>query len=291
MNDQKIDLHTHTYYSDGRASPEELVTYAASIGVGTLAICDHDNARGVREALPVAERFGINLVPAVEFTTRWDACEMPPGESDVDLLGYYINPLSAAFLKIEEAALADFTFRMKTWCATLTAAGTPVTLEDVYLQNPRYPGTMQLIKAVAANGYGKNFNEAAQIVGSQMDKVPRCCHKIEQAIADIHTCGGVAVLAHPGTCYIRWHGRSLGRKGLNLLVEMGLDGIEVSHHAVDAAAQEHFRTLADQYHLAITGGSDEHGWPTGLPYLGCQPVTRAMLLSLECKAHVKDCRP
>jgi len=291
MLETKIDLHTHTHYSDGRASPAELVTYAAMIGVGTLAICDHDNARGVRKALPIAERIGVNLVPAVEFTTRWDACEMPPGECDVDLLGYYINPVSPAFLEIEDAALADFTFRIETWCAILTASGFPVTLADVYEQNPFYPGTLQLIKAVAAKGYGHNFEESAQIVSSQMKKVPPCSHTIQQAIADIHACGGVAVLAHPGTWYIRWRGRLLSGKGLKQLVDAGLDGIEICHHALDPAAQEHFRSLALRYNLAITGGSDEHGWPSGLPHLGSQPVTREMLFSLECKAHVKFWRP
>ncbi|NIO68780.1 MAG: PHP domain-containing protein [Anaerolineae bacterium] len=49
-----IDLHMHTYYSDGKYSPAELLHYAASIGLETMAIADHDNANGVREALPLA---------------------------------------------------------------------------------------------------------------------------------------------------------------------------------------------------------------------------------------------
>ncbi|MGD0002958.1 MAG: PHP domain-containing protein [Anaerolineaceae bacterium] len=287
MNEMKIDLHTHTYFSDGRASPVELVNYAARIGVQVLAICDHDNARGVREALPIANHVGMRLIPGVEFTTRWNACEMPPEESDVDLLGYFINPVSQAFLKIEEAALADFTFRMETWCAALTAAGTPLTLQDVYQQNPRYPGTLQLILAVAAKGYGQNFAGAEQIVRSQMNKVPLCSHTIEQAIADIHICGGAAVLAHPGTRYLRWQGGLLSGKGLRQLVELGLDGIEIYHHAVDQTAQGHFLTLAQHFHLAITGGSDEHGWPSGFPFLGNKPVTFAMVEALARKAGVR----
>jgi predicted metal-dependent phosphoesterase TrpH len=67
-----VDLHTHTYYSDGRASPEELITYAAQIGVKTLAITDHDNTRGTREGAAVAQRLGIELIPAMELTARWD---------------------------------------------------------------------------------------------------------------------------------------------------------------------------------------------------------------------------
>jgi len=285
--ERRIDLHTHTYYSDGRASPAELVNYARQIGVQFLAICDHDNARGVREALPIAEKVGIQLVPAVEFTTHWAACEMPPWESDVDLLGYFINPVSPGFLKIEKAALADFTSRMENWCAALTTAGWPISLEEVYEQNPRYPGTMQLIQAVAAKGYGGSLAEAEQIVRSQMKKLPRCSHSIEQAIADIHSCGGVAVLAHPGTQYLRWRGGLLSWKGLKLLVEAGLDGIEIYHHILDEDAQMHLLRLARRYNLVVTGGSDEHGWPSGFPYLGSQPVTYEMVSKLADKAHVK----
>ena len=287
MIEQKIDLHTHTYYSDGRASPAELVNYAKQIGVQFLAICDHDNARGVREALPIARQVGIQLVPGVEFTTHWGACEMPPWESDVDLLGYFINPVSPAFMKIEETALADFASRMETWCAALTAAGCPIALEDVLAQNPRYPGTMQLIQAVAAKRNGESLAEAEQIVRTQMKKVPPCSHTIEQAIADIHACGGVAVLAHPGTSYLRWHGGLLSGNGLKLLVDAGLDGIEIYHHTVDPAARRHFLILARRFNLAITGGSDEHGWPSGLPYLGGQAVTFEMVANLASKAHVK----
>jgi 3',5'-nucleoside bisphosphate phosphatase len=283
----RIDLHTHTYYSDGRASPAELVNYAFAIGVQFLAICDHDNARGVREALPIAKRVGIQLVPAVEFTTHWAACEMPPGESDVELLGYFINPVSQGFLKIEETALADFTSRMEAWCAALTTAGFSMTLDEVFEQNPRYPGTMQLIQAVAAKGYGGSLGEAEQIVRSQIKKVPPCSHSIEQAIADIHSSGGVAVLAHPGTQYLRWRGRLLSWKGLKLLIEAGLDGIEIYHHILDQDAQMHFLRLARRYHLVVTGGSDEHGWPSGFPYLGCQPVTYEMVSKLADKAHVR----
>jgi len=38
----KIDLHTHTYFSDGSLSPEELVDLAVKRKVKILAIIDHD---------------------------------------------------------------------------------------------------------------------------------------------------------------------------------------------------------------------------------------------------------
>jgi len=41
-----IDLHMHSYYSDGRHSPEEIVNHAHKIGLEAIAITDHDNAQG-----------------------------------------------------------------------------------------------------------------------------------------------------------------------------------------------------------------------------------------------------
>ena len=42
------DLHTHTNFSDGSLSPEELLDTAKAIGLKYLAITDHDTVDGVK---------------------------------------------------------------------------------------------------------------------------------------------------------------------------------------------------------------------------------------------------
>ncbi|HEX9615492.1 MAG TPA: PHP domain-containing protein, partial [Bacteroidota bacterium] len=39
----KADLHTHTTYSDGVLSPEELTRKARNAGLSAIAITDHDH--------------------------------------------------------------------------------------------------------------------------------------------------------------------------------------------------------------------------------------------------------
>ena len=51
----KVDLHTHTYYSDGSLSPKEVVDLALGRNVEILAITDHDVILGVHEALKAYE--------------------------------------------------------------------------------------------------------------------------------------------------------------------------------------------------------------------------------------------
>jgi len=65
----RLDLHIHTNFSDGTASPEDVVKHAARIGLHGIAITDHDNMDALKEAIPVAEKEKIILIPAAEITT------------------------------------------------------------------------------------------------------------------------------------------------------------------------------------------------------------------------------
>jgi predicted metal-dependent phosphoesterase TrpH len=285
MHPHGADLYTHTYYSDGRASPTELLEYAAQLGFTTLAITDHDNARGAREALPIAKRLDVRLIPAVEFTCRWDACGMPSEESDVDVLGYFVDLESPAFRQAEEAALADFSRRIEAWRAALAAAGYAVTFQDMLAYNPRYVSYIELYRVLVAQGYCSDFQAAQRLVQTYAKAKPVCARTIDRTIADIHAAGGAAVLAHPSTRYLCWQGNGLlDAAGLRSLVEMGLDGVEVYHPTLDAAARAHFLDLAGRFELAVTGGSDEHAWPSGFPHLGREMITEDMVEALARRA-------
>ncbi len=276
------DLHMHTYYSDGRPSPQELLAQAAQLGLKTVAITDHDNTRGVREAIPLASQYGLNLIPGVEFTCRWDALQAPPGKTDIDLLGYFIDLDDAAFRAFEEATLADIHSRVEACCTRIAAANYPITLEEVFAQNPRYAGTLQLIHALQAK-YAQSWDQAAALVDAHWTQVRPSRFTIDHIVGAIHATGGVAVLAHP--TLVPGRAGWLQEDELAGLVAMGLDGVEIYHHRLDEAARAHFMRLARQFDLLITGGSDEHGWHSGFRYLGTEPVTPALVQALAARAN------
>jgi len=67
--DCEIDLHCHSFYSDGYFSPAGKVFEAYRRGMKALAISDHDVFDGQLEALAAGDIFGVEVVAAIEFYT------------------------------------------------------------------------------------------------------------------------------------------------------------------------------------------------------------------------------
>ncbi|WP_400259746.1 histidinol phosphate phosphatase domain-containing protein [Candidatus Methanomassiliicoccus intestinalis] len=71
----RIDLHTHTFLSDGELLPIELARRAAVMNHEVIAFTDHASLsnlediinKGTRDAL-LAEEFGLKVLPGVEIT-------------------------------------------------------------------------------------------------------------------------------------------------------------------------------------------------------------------------------
>ena len=84
-----IDLHTHTYYSDGTLGPVELLQLSKEQGLDVVALTDHDTTAGLPEARVAADAAGIELVPGVEFSTEYEGASLHvlcywPDEGDTE---------------------------------------------------------------------------------------------------------------------------------------------------------------------------------------------------------------
>ena len=92
-----IDLHLHSFYSDGAESPETIVARAKSMGYKTIALTDHDGVKGVPEFLKAAEKAGIKGIPGIELSAYYSMPNPfnPTGASRryyMHILGYGIDP-------------------------------------------------------------------------------------------------------------------------------------------------------------------------------------------------------
>lgn len=65
------DLHIHSIYShDGTSSIPAILKYVADqTDLSVIAITDHDTTRGVFEAMDLAPRYGVQVIPGCEVST------------------------------------------------------------------------------------------------------------------------------------------------------------------------------------------------------------------------------
>lgn len=76
MTAQRIDLHTHTLFSDGDLLPSEIVQRAVKLGYSAIALTDHADASNLEQILAQLEQFlreqaddfPITVIPGVELT-------------------------------------------------------------------------------------------------------------------------------------------------------------------------------------------------------------------------------
>lgn len=245
------DLHTHSIFSDGTDTPEALVRMARTLGLGALALTDHNTADGLPRFL-AAEHEGLALVPGVEFST--------------DHLGGELHIL-ALFLRREDFGavreLAELPRRRKResnleLARNLTAAGYPVDYEALERATPGgQVNRAHFAAELTRLGHIASMDQAFRQLLSPKAGLyhpPRRLDAVE-TIRFIRSIGAVSVLAHP---FLNLDVPGL-RAFLELAVPAGLDGMEVRYSKFDDEATQTAQALAREYGLLCSGGSDYHG--------------------------------
>lgn len=248
-----IDLHVHSCISDGTLTPEELVTLAARTGLSAFALTDHDTTDGIDRAIRAAEDIHMEVVPGIEFSTRWE-------HRDVHILGYFMDYHDPSFQNRLREFMDARSSRNEKMCERIREyAGFPISLEQL---KRRWPDAVitraHMATFLLEQGYVKTRNMAFdKYLGDHAPCfIPKKQVTPSDAIQLIQTYHGVPVLAHP-LLY------SLSRKQLDALVEelkgAGLKGIEAVYVMNKGSDEAFVRSLAKKYGLLITGGSDFHG--------------------------------
>lgn len=243
----EVDLHCHTTASDGLLTPWELVKEAAACGLKGIGITDHDTMSGWSEAERAGKAFGIDILKGIELNTDWHGKE-------VHILGYEIDPESPAVLeklrRLQDARLN----RMFEILRKLRNLGIEVPLSEIQnIARGESVGRPHIAQVLVNKGIVKTIKEGFdRFIGSGAPAyVPRYKLSPEEGISLVREAGGVAVLAHPGVYRLE--------EAVPQWIEMGLQGIEVSHSEHSPKDEQRYRELAKNYGLIMTGGSDFHG--------------------------------
>ena len=66
-----IDLHTHSYISDGSCSPTDVIKAAKKNKLKAISLTDHDSIAGLKEAKIAAEDSNIELINGIEISALY----------------------------------------------------------------------------------------------------------------------------------------------------------------------------------------------------------------------------
>jgi len=245
----KIDLHTHSHFSDGTCTPQETVYAAVKAGAGVYALTDHDTTDGVLQAQEAAQQYRILFSPGVEISTR-----------DHDYLhftGYNIDLTNTAFQTFLATNRKNRRERIHKIIARLQQAGVDLTEDDVFSRAANTVSRAHVADALKEKGIVPSRQEGFRryLSQGQVGYVPSAGVTAIEAIQAIKQAGGIPVIAHPGMVASEWN--------FPAWVEAGLMGIEVFYPAHTYTMKQDLLALARKYGLICTAGSDYHGPRSG----------------------------
>lgn len=249
----KIDLHSHTFYSDGALSPAELIDRAHNMQVDVLAITDHDTVAAIAEAKAhqAKQKRLMHIVPGVEISTSWHGF-------DIHILGLNVDAQCPVFLQRLQEQEQRRIQRAEAMDAKLEKAG----ISGVYQEAKQLGGKGQITRAHFAS-----VLQRRGVVASKDAAFKRYLGKgkrafvttqwvsIADAVTWIQDAGGRAVLAHPGHYGLsaKWL-----RRLLDTFKQAGGDGMEVVHTQLSPDNRRQLAAYAEEYQLLASAGSDFH---------------------------------
>jgi 3',5'-nucleoside bisphosphate phosphatase len=255
MNDSspKIDLHTHTVFSDGTFTPTESVALALERGLTALSISDHDSTEGLPEAFDAATGTGLEIVPGVEFSTIHE-------HGGVHVLTYWFDVANRQFQAELRRLRKDRYERGERMVRKLQDLGYPILFERVReIASGNNIGRPHIAQALVEAGVVAELKDAFsdEFIGAGgRAYVEKHALGPLDAIQLMKRAGGLAVVAHP----VHWRdGLPVPDELIEQMVDAGLDGIEAAHPDHDPDTEARYREMAKRFGLVATGSSDCHG--------------------------------
>ena len=249
---KKVDLHTHSLYSDGTFSPKEIVEYACKKGLSAIALTDHDTLGGLDEACSWGERYGIEVIRGIEISTDYEGTE-------VHIVGLFMKDDSEELNDTLESLRKSREKRNIEMVKKLNDMGISIDYNDIV---KRAGGGLVTRAHIAGELIDKGY---ASYNGEVFDRyigkdkpayVKRKVLPWKDALRLITSGGGIAVLAHP--LLYKVSQRRL-EEIISVFAKGGLSGIEAYYSTHTPSDVNYIKELAAKYKLKLSGGSDFHG--------------------------------
>lgn len=254
-----IDLHIHSTASDGTFSPKEIVNTALKIAGNenplVIALTDHDTVAGIKEFQKAASKHKKQLtaIPGIEISTNYHGIE-------IHILGYNINPENKTLLEQLKLYRESRDGRNEKIIEKLKVQGFDLSIDELTPAKPgESVGRPHIAKLMMKKKYVFSVQEAFDkyLAEGRSCYVERLMPTPQEAISLIKNSGGIPVLAH--LMLYKKLNASQKENLVHELKEDGLIGIETYYSTYTPVEQLYVSSLAKQWGLSETGGTDFHG--------------------------------
>ncbi len=248
----RYDFHSHTHFSDGVLSPEQLVARAEEMEIDLLAISDHDSISGIEQAKAyiIANNLNLNLVNAIEISAQSDFGE-------IHIVGLNIDIKSSKLLSLIAEQQDKRWQRARAYELKFQKLNIQGVLSELETSCKQVVTRSHIARALVSLGWVKDNNQAFKKYIGKKGRVRIATDWIpmEQAILTIQYAGGLAILAHPTR-----YPMSVRRLGY-LIEEFKIangDAVELAYPSLTPDKRGWLEVQRKKNDLMASGGSDFH---------------------------------
>lgn len=237
----KADLHSHTTFSDGILTVDELLDRAINNNVDVIAITDHDCVDGAKYGFNTKK--DIKVIYGVELSTERN-------DESVHILGYFKKPIEDGTLPLILQKQRENRKNRGYKILELLEEHFNIKLDPTFLLNIDSITRGTIANEIIKQGYPYTKKHIFDYMLGNGCKAYLSSTKMtpEYGIKLIHENGGIAVVAHP--CLYK-------HNNVYDIIKMGIDGIE-GRYPSKLNDEAMYRRFAKNNNLLFTAGSDFH---------------------------------
>ena len=258
-----IDLHTHTNFSDGTDSLEELLQNAENAKLEVLSITDHDTTDGYKEIEKYRNVFSGIIIPGVELKAFYDGIPVEVLGYGVDYTKIKVNRDNVFDMQID--CLNEFKEKARNLGLKFDE-NVEVSKTDSRRKYASFTFADELLKykenekILLSIGPMFTQTEFYRVHASNKKSIfyydeSKFGISIEQAIELIHNAGGLAFLAHP---LLYPYDKDKYEAIEDIMKTYNLDGLEVEYSTFTKEERQKLKEIAKKYKKYVSAGTDYH---------------------------------
>ena len=260
-----IDLHCHSTCSDGFYTPIELLQLAEEKKLDYFSITDHDSVDAYKQLLNIDTKkyFSGKIILGTELRCLYEGNQL-----ELLCYGYDFEKIKDVYWVQKESYHGLKKALLQTLLEKAKDLGfeygnidyDPNTKPETVFYNEliKNANNLPILNRFEVKHSGDFYRKLIADPKSPMFFDSTEYSLTFEQLADlIHSCGGMAILAHPFGVYNLENSKEVAQK---LAASGKIDGIECMHANMTEENTKFLLDLCQKHNLVSTGGSDYHGY-------------------------------